>query len=86
MEAVFYAAFGAGFVLVAVSFALAVLRRISARTLVVLTVLLALGAAGAAAALGVSRQAGGQRLAGGVWELEGELRPTAARLLTRAGG
>ncbi len=42
--------------------------------------------AGAAAALGVSRQAVGQRLAAGLWELERELRPTAARLLTRAAG
>ena len=42
--------------------------------------------ADAAAALGVSRQAVGQRLAAGLWELERELRPTAARLLTRAAG
>jgi hypothetical protein len=42
--------------------------------------------ADAAAALGISRQAIGQRLAAGLWELERELRPTAARLLTRAGG
>ncbi|RBY82955.1 hypothetical protein DQ238_02870 [Geodermatophilus sp. TF02-6] len=42
--------------------------------------------AGAAAALGISRQAVGQRLAAGLWELERELRPTAARLLTRAAG
>ena len=40
----------------------------------------------AATALGVSRQAVGQRLAAGLWELERELRPTAARLLTRAAG
>ena len=40
----------------------------------------------AATALGVSRQAVGQRLAAGMWELERELRPTAARLLTRAAG
>ena len=40
----------------------------------------------AAAALGVSRQAVGQRLTAGLWELERELRPTAARLLTRAAG
>jgi hypothetical protein len=40
----------------------------------------------AAAALGVSRQAVGQRLAAGQWELERELRPAAARLLTRAAG
>jgi hypothetical protein len=40
----------------------------------------------AAAALGVSRQAVGQRLAAGAWELERELRPTAARLLARAAG
>ena len=38
----------------------------------------------AAAELGISRQAVGQRLAAGLWELERELRPTAARLLTRA--
>ncbi|SES85349.1 hypothetical protein [Geodermatophilus poikilotrophus] len=42
--------------------------------------------AAAAAALGVSRQAVGQRLTAGLWELERELRPTAARLLTRAAG
>jgi hypothetical protein len=42
--------------------------------------------ADAAVALGISRQAVGQRLAAGLWELERELRPTAARLLTRAGG
>jgi hypothetical protein len=40
----------------------------------------------AAAELGISRQAVGQRLAAGAWELERELRPTAARLLTRAAG
>jgi hypothetical protein len=40
----------------------------------------------AAAALGISRQAVGQRLAAGMWELEKELRPTAARLLARAAG
>ena len=40
----------------------------------------------AATELGVSRQAVGQRLAAGSWELERELRPTAARLLTRAAG
>jgi hypothetical protein len=40
----------------------------------------------AAAELGVSRQAVGQRLAAGGWELERELRPTAVRLLTRAAG
>ncbi|SFL05802.1 hypothetical protein [Geodermatophilus ruber] len=40
----------------------------------------------AAAALGISRQAVGQRLAAGSWELERELRPTAARLLARAAG
>jgi hypothetical protein len=38
----------------------------------------------AAADLGISRQAVGQRLAAGQWELERELRPTAARLLVRA--
>ena len=42
--------------------------------------------ADAATALGVSRQAVGQRLAAGMWELERELRPTAARLLARAAG
>src|SRR4051812_33299150 len=42
--------------------------------------------ADAAAALGISRQAVGQRLAAGMWELERELRPTAARLLARAAG
>ena len=40
----------------------------------------------AAASLGISRQAVGQRLAAGSWELERELRPTAARLLARAAG
>jgi hypothetical protein len=40
--------------------------------------------ADAATALGISRQAVGQRLAAGLWDLERELRPTAARLLTRA--
>lgn len=40
----------------------------------------------AATALGISRQAVGQRLAAGLWELERELRPTAARCLTRAAG
>jgi hypothetical protein len=42
--------------------------------------------ADAAAQLGISRQAVGQRLAAGLWELERELRPTAARLLARAAG
>lgn len=40
----------------------------------------------AATELGISRQAVGQRLAAGLWELERELRPTAARLLARAAG
>lgn len=40
----------------------------------------------AAAALGISRQAVGQRLAAAQWDLENELRPTAARLLARAAG
>ena len=40
----------------------------------------------AAAELGITRQAVGQRLAAGLWELEQDLRPTAARLLTRAAG
>jgi hypothetical protein len=40
----------------------------------------------AAAALGISRQAVGQRLAAGMWDLERELRPTAVRLLSRAAG
>jgi hypothetical protein len=38
----------------------------------------------AAARLGISRQAVGQRLAAGLWDLERDLRPTAARLLARA--
>jgi hypothetical protein len=42
--------------------------------------------ADAATELGISRQAVGQRLAAGLWELERELRPTAARLLARAAG
>ncbi len=40
----------------------------------------------AAADLGISRQAVGQRLAAAHWDLEQELRPTAARLLARAAG
>jgi hypothetical protein len=40
----------------------------------------------AAQRLGITRQAVGQRLAAGLWELERELRPTAARLLARAAG
>ncbi|MDP5185468.1 hypothetical protein QOZ88_22775 [Blastococcus sp. BMG 814] len=40
----------------------------------------------AAAALGISRQAVGQRLGAASWDLERELRPTAARLLERAAG
>jgi hypothetical protein len=40
----------------------------------------------AAAELGITRQAVGQRLAAAAWELERELRPTAARLLARAAG
>jgi hypothetical protein len=40
----------------------------------------------AAAELGVTPQAVGQRHAAGAWELERELRPTAARLLSRAAG
>jgi hypothetical protein len=40
----------------------------------------------AAAELGVTRQAVGQRLAAGLWEVERDLRPTAARLLARAVG
>ena len=42
--------------------------------------------ADAAQQLGISRQAVGQRLAAGLWDLERELRPTAARLLERAAG
>jgi hypothetical protein len=40
----------------------------------------------AAAELGISRQAVGQRLTAGLWDLERDLRPTAARLLARAAG
>jgi hypothetical protein len=40
----------------------------------------------AAAELGISRQAVGQRLAAGLWDLERDLRPTATRLLARAAG
>ena len=40
----------------------------------------------AAAELGVSRQAVGQRLAAGLWEVERDLAPAAARLLRRAVG
>lgn len=42
--------------------------------------------ADAATELGISRQAVGQRLAAGLWDLERELRPTAAHLLARAAG
>jgi hypothetical protein len=42
--------------------------------------------ADAAAELGITRQAVGQRLAAGLWDLERDLRPTATRLLTRAAG
>ena len=42
--------------------------------------------ADAATELGISRQEVGQRLAAGLWDLERELRPTAARCLTRAAG
>ena len=42
--------------------------------------------ADAATTLGISRQAVGQRLAAASWDLEQELRPTAARLLARAEG
>jgi hypothetical protein len=40
----------------------------------------------AAALLGITRQAVGQRLAAALWDLERDLRPTAARLLARAAG
>jgi hypothetical protein len=40
----------------------------------------------AAAELGVTRQAVGQRLAAGLWEVERDLRPAASRLLLRAAG
>lgn len=40
----------------------------------------------AAAELGVTRQAVGQRLAAALWEVERDLRPTAARLLAWAVG
>jgi hypothetical protein len=40
----------------------------------------------AATELGITRQAVGQRLAAGLWEVERDLRPTAARLLARAVG
>jgi hypothetical protein len=40
----------------------------------------------AAAELGVTRQAVGQRLAAGLWDVERDLRPTAARLLAQAAG
>ncbi len=39
-----------------------------------------------AAELGISRQGVGPRLAAGLWDLERDLRPTAARLLSRAAG
>jgi hypothetical protein len=40
----------------------------------------------AAVALGISRQAVGQRLAAGLWDVERDLRPTAIRLIARSGG
>jgi hypothetical protein len=40
----------------------------------------------AATGLGVTRQAVGQRLAAGLWDVERDLRPTAARLLARTLG
>jgi DNA-directed RNA polymerase specialized sigma24 family protein len=40
----------------------------------------------AAAELEITRQAVGQRLAAGLWEVERDLRPTAARLLAGAAG
>jgi hypothetical protein len=40
----------------------------------------------AAGELGISRQAVGQRLAAGLWDLERDLRPAATRLLGRAAG
>jgi hypothetical protein len=40
----------------------------------------------AAGELAISRQAVGQRLAAGLWDVERDLRPTAARLLAQAGG
>jgi hypothetical protein len=40
----------------------------------------------AAAELGITRQAVGQRLAAGLWEVERDLRPTAAWLLVAAAG
>jgi len=40
----------------------------------------------ASAELGVTRQAVGQRLAAGLWEVERDLGPVAARLLARAAG
>jgi len=40
----------------------------------------------AAAELGITRQAVGQRLAAGLWDVERDLRPTAARLLARSLG
>jgi hypothetical protein len=40
----------------------------------------------AATALGISRQAVGQRLAAGLWDVERDLRPTACRLIARSVG
>ncbi|MCZ2839492.1 hypothetical protein [Modestobacter sp. VKM Ac-2985] len=40
----------------------------------------------AATELGVTRQAVGQRLGAGLWDVERDLHPTAARLLARAAG
>ena len=40
----------------------------------------------AATRLGITRQAVGQRLAAGLWEVERDLHPAAGRLLRRAAG
>ncbi|WP_448639007.1 hypothetical protein [Geodermatophilus sp. URMC 63] len=72
----------------AVLSALAVLLARRSRAAWAAADLVAAGAARAAVAaeLGVSRQAVAQRLSAGLWDLEQELRPAAARLLVRAAG
>ncbi|MGR7026828.1 hypothetical protein [Geodermatophilus sp. URMC 62] len=72
----------------AVLSALAVLLARRSRAAWAAADLVAAGAARAsvAAELGVSRQAVAQRLSAGLWDLEQELRPAAARLLVRAAG
>lgn len=64
--------------------ALVVRRRSSQAWEAIAAVEAGLTQAETASRLGISRQAVGQRLAAGCWELEVDLRPTAERLLVRA--